>query len=360
MFKCRDEISCLPPYELGGAFADEMKKYRVARVVKLNSNEGPYPPFPDAIEAMKDSLSALNRYPDAAYVALRSALSEKYSIPLECVMVGPGSVNLIRSLALVSVNSGDEVVIPWPSFPPYVLATQIMGGVVRKIPLKNYTHDLTAMLDAIRERTKIVYICNPNNPTGTVITKAELDQYFEKVPPHVLTVLDEAYIDYVEKGDCPDGLDYLNIGKPVIVFRTFSKIYGLAGLRVGYGFADPELAETIRRSQEGFPVNHLAQAAALASLGRDDLVDERVRDNAAGLAYLAAEFDKLGLAYADSYANFVFVDVKQDARQMFQKLMRQGVLVRPGHTYDSPTHIRVTVGTPEENEIFVKALRNSL
>lgn len=360
MFKCRDEVSTLPPYELGGAFAEEMKKYGVARVVKLNSNEGPYPPFPAAIEAMQKAAASSNRYPDPSSHAVRLALAEKYSVPAESIAIGPGSVMLIRALMEVAINPGDEVIIPWPSFPPYLLATHIMGGRIRKVPLVDHTHDLPAMLAAITDKTKVIVICNPNNPTSTIITKSALDDYFEKVPAHILTILDEAYIDYIQDKDCPDGLDYLQIGKPVAVLRTFSKIYGLAGLRVGYGFTSPELAETLRRVQEGFPVSHVAQAAALASLERGDLVAERARLNAEGLAYFAAEFDKLGLSYAKPFANFAFVDVRQDAREMFQKLMRQGVLVRPGATYDSPTYERVTVGTPEENEIFTGALKKAL
>ncbi len=361
MLSYRKEMHLLPPYQLGEAFTEEMKRLGITRVVRLNSNEGPLPPFPAAIEAMQNALVDLNRYPDPTGVELRSMLSEKYGVPAQGIILGGGAVTLIRLVCLVLLSEGDEILMGWPMFPPYLGASIVLGAAVRKIPLlPNLTHDLPAMLDAVTEKTRVVVICNPNNPTGTVVSKAALDEYFRRVPDHVMTVLDEAYIEYANGSGTASGLEYINSGKSIVIFRSFSKAYGLAGARIGYALTSPETAQMMGRAQEGFPVNHVAQAGAMASLGCEEELRERVRSNADGRTYLETGFNRLGLKHAKSAANFVFVDVERDSIEMFHKLMTQGVLVRPGATYSSPSYLRVTVGTPEENEIFLEALGRTL
>ncbi|MCL5959251.1 MAG: histidinol-phosphate transaminase [Chloroflexi bacterium] len=360
MLTYRKEIEKLPPYQVGGAFAAEMKKLGLTRVVKLNSNEGPLQPFPAAIEAMQKAVTALNRYPDPASAELRSRLAEKFSVPAEGIVTGPGATTLIKLLCSILISPGDEMIIGWPMFPPYEAYTVLMGGTVRKMPLPDWTHDLPQMLDAVTERTRILVICNPNNPTGTVVSRKALDDYFERVPAHVMTIVDEAYIDFADKSQTVVGTEYYDCGKPVMILRSFSKVYGLAGIRLGYAMTSPETANWMRRAQEGFPVSHVAQVAGIASLACDDLLRERMQANAEGVSYLESGFDRLGLQHTRSHANFVFVDVERDSMEMFRKLMSHGVLVRPGKTYDCPTHLRITVGSPEENEIFLDALGKSL
>lgn len=360
MVSCRKEIDLLPPYILGESFSAEMKKLGITRVVKLNSNESAWQPFPPAIEAMQRAVSGLNWYPEARCVELKSRLSERYGVPVEGIVVGHGANVLIRLLCMTYLSPGDEVVIPWPTFPPYRIAAALMGATIRLIPLRDWVHDIPAMLDAVNERTKMVFICNPNNPTGTILSKEEIEEYFRRVPEHVMTVLDEAYVEFVDRADGPPSIDYLRAGKPVTIFRSFSKVYALAGARVGYALTSRETAEVMLRAQEGFPVNHVAQAGAVASLGCDDLVAERVKATIDGCRQLENGFDELGLKHTRSSANFVWVDVERDSSEVMRKLMSYGVLVRPGKTYDSPSHIRVTVGTAEENEIFLEALRKVL
>jgi len=360
MVSCRKEIDLLPPYALGEAFSAEMKKLGITRVVKLNSNESAWKPFPAAIEAMQKAASDLNWYPDAHCAELKSLLSEKYGVPVEGIVVGHGANVLIRLLCMTYLSPGDEVIIPWPSFPPYRISVALMGATIRLIPLRDWVHDIPAMLDAVNEKTKMVFVCNPNNPTGTIVSKDEIEEYFRRVPEHVITVLDEAYVEFVDKGDAPPSLDYLRAGNSVAIFRSFSKVYALAGARVGYCLTSRETAQAMLRAQEGFPVNHVAQAGAIASLGCQDLVAERVKATIEGCRQLESGFDKLGLKHTRSSANFVWVEIDGDSLDAFRKLMTQGVLVRPGKTYDSPRHLRVTVGTREENEIFLEALQRIL
>jgi histidinol-phosphate aminotransferase len=350
------------PYEPGKPAEEVQRELGLATVVKLASNEGPHGPFPAAQEALARGVADLNRYPDGGFYRLRHALAERHGVLPEQVAPAAGADGVVLYLSLAALDPGDEVVCGWPSFPSYVLDALKVGAVCRQVPLADDRYDLVAMLGAITRRTKIVYVCNPNNPTGTMVTRAELDAYFERVPDHVLTVLDEAYFEYVEDPDYPDGIEeHVKRGRAVLVLRTFSKIYGLAGLRVGYGVGPAEVVTAIRKVQNAFDVTQPAQDAALASLGDEAEIARRRRLNTEGLEALGGGLAALGLRVAGPpVGNFVYGDVGGDARPVFEALLREGVIVRPLHGFGAPEALRVSVGTPEECAACLAALARVL
>jgi histidinol-phosphate aminotransferase len=328
------------------------------RVVKLASNEGPFGPFPAALEALERSARDLNRYPDGGAYRLRVALAERHGVRFEEVALGAGADGVIDCVTQATLDPGDELVIGWPSFPSYVIDARKLAAVPRTVPLRDGRYDLEALVDAIGPRTKLVCVCHPNNPTGTMNGRAELDAFFERVPEHVLVVLDQAYFEYIDDPDFADGIEeYYKAGRRLLVLRTFSKIYGLAGLRIGYGIGPPEVVTAIGKVRRAFDLSVQAQAAALASLGDDAELARRREANAAGRSAIVRALREAGFDVAEpAVANFVFADVGEDARRLFDALLRQGVIVRPLAGFGAPTAIRVTVGTDEENQIFAEAL----
>lgn len=360
MITFREEMKAIPPYILGGKFTKEMEGHKVTRVVKLNSNEPAYGPFPSAIEAMQKAIFNLNRLPDDGSPELKSKLSKKFGVPPTNICVSAGSWEVLRLLCLACINRGDEVLLGWPAWPPVIKEVQVMGGVCIRIPLANHVFDLPAILARVTERTKMVYVCNPNNPTGTVVTKGQLDDYFERVPDNVVTVVDEAYADYNQNQDWCSAAAYLNSGKPLLVLRSFSKMYGLISGRIGYGLADTEIIENLEKCRPPMNINLVAEVGATLSVDDEETIAQRARANLEQKTYLHREFDKMGLEYTPSEGNFVFVNVKQDSMDIWNRLLAFGVLVRPGKTYDCPTWLRVSIGLPEENEIFIDSLRKVL
>jgi histidinol-phosphate aminotransferase len=350
----------LVPYEPGKPVEEVQRELGLERIVKLASNEGPFGPFPEAQEALARGANELNRYPDGGSYRLRAALAERRDVRFEEVTPGAGSDGIVDCLSQLALDAGDEIVCGWPSFPSYVIYALKLGAVTRQVPLRDHRYDLEAMLDAIGPRTKLVYLCYPNNPTGTMNTRAELDAYFDAVPEHVLTVLDQAYFEYIDDPGYADGIDYLRAGRRVVVLRTFSKIYGLAGLRVGYAVGPEELVAAIGRVRRAFDVNSAAQIAALASLDAAHELERRRAVNADGLVQLERIMREHGLEPAASVANFLFAEVGGDSRPLFEQLLREGVIVRPTSGFGAPGGIRVTVGTPEENELFGAALEKVL
>jgi histidinol-phosphate aminotransferase len=348
----------LVPYEPGKPVEEVQRELGLERVVKLASNEGPYGPFPAAREALARGAEELNRYPDGGAFRLRVALAERHDVRFEQIAPGAGSDGVVDYLSQLALDPGDEVVCGWPSFPSYVIDALKLGAVPRRVALRDHRYDLEAMLEAITPRTKLVYVCHPNNPTGTMNTRAELDDYFDRVPGHVLTVLDQAYAEYIDDPDYPDGVvDYFKAGRRVVVLRTFSKIYGLAGLRVGYAVAPAEVVTAIGKVRRAFDVNSAAQVAALASLDADEELSRRRRENRDGLAQLERIMREHGLEPAGPAAgNFLFAEVGEDSRPLFEQLLREGVIVRPTGGFGAAGAIRVTVGTAEENELFGDAL----
>jgi histidinol-phosphate aminotransferase len=358
----RPAIGPLIPYEPGKPVEEVQRELGLERVVKLASNEGQFGPFPEALEAIARGAHELNRYPDGGAYRLRTALAEKHGVEFGNVAVAAGADAVIMYLSLAVLDPGDEVVCGWPSFPSYVLDAIKLGAEPKRVPLRDYSYDVQRILGEISPRTKIVYLCNPNNPTGKMISRADVETYFERVPGHVLTVLDEAYFEYVDEQDYPDGIEeHVKAGRRVLALRTFSKIYGLAGLRVGYGIGPADVVEAVGKVRNAFDINQSAQDAALASLGNDEEIVRRRALTAEGRAQLAEACAGLGLTVAaPAVANFVYAEVGEDARPVFEALLREGVIVRPLGPFGAPGAIRVTVGTREENDLFAAALERVL
>ena len=354
----RAALDGLVPYEPGKPEEEVQRELGLERVVKLASNEGPWGPFPAALEALSRSAPALNRYPDGGTYHLRNALAERHGVRPEEIVTGAGADAIIGHLSVAALDPGDEIVTGWPSFISYVLDALKLGAVPVRVPLRDHHLDLDAMLAAIGPRTKLVYVATPNNPTGTMTGRAELDAYFDQVPEHVLTVLDQAYLEYIDHPDYPDGIEeYAKRGRRVLVLRTFSKIYGLAGLRVGYGVGSAETIAGIGKVRRAFDVGTQAQVAALASL--DDVAElgRRRTLTATGREELVQTLRAHGLEPAGpAVANFLFAEVGDDARPLFEALLRQGAIVRPMGAFGAPGALRITVGTPEENAFFANAL----
>ena len=353
------------PYEPGKPVEEVQRELGLERVVKLASNEGPFGPLPEALDALAAAAPELNRYPDGGAYRLRAALAERHDVRLEEVALGAGADGVVDCLAQVTLDPGNEIVCGWPSFPSYVLTARKLGADATLIPLRDGRYDLEALLDAVTPRTKLVYVCHPNNPTGTMNTRAELDDYFDRVPEQVLTVLDQAYFEYVDEREYPDAIEeYLKQGRRVIVLRTFSKIFGLAGLRVGYGVAPAEVVTAIGKVRRAFDITSPAQIAGLASLGApgaDVEVERRRRINADGRPAIEGALRDHGLEpVGPAVANFVFAEVGDNSRPLFEQLLEEGVIVRPTAGFGAPGGIRVTVGTPDENAYFREALARVL
>jgi histidinol-phosphate aminotransferase len=346
------------PYEPGKPIEEVQRELGLDRVVKLASNEGPFGPFPTALEALARTSADLNRYPDGGAYRLRAALAERHDLRFEEVAVGAGSDGLVDCLTQAVLDPGDEIVCGWPSFPSYVIDTKKVGAIARAVPLRDHRYDLEGLLAAVTVRTKIVYICHPNNPTGTMNTRAELDGYFDRAPDHVLTVIDQAYLEYIDDPEYPDAVEeYLKRGRAVVVLRTFSKIYGLAGLRVGYGLAPASVVTAIAKVRRAFDITTPAQAAALASLDSPEELERRRRTNEQERPAVERALREGGLVpAAPAVANFLYAEVGDDARPLFEALLREGVIVRPLHGFGAPGAIRVTVGTADENRFFAEAL----
>jgi histidinol-phosphate aminotransferase len=357
----RPAVESLVPYEPGKPVEEVQRELGLDRVVKLASNEGQYGPFPAALEAIERGAPELNRYPDGGAYRLRAALAERHDVGLENVTLAAGADAVIMYLSLATLDPGDEIVCGWPSFPSYVLDALKLGAVVKRVPLTEYRYDVERILAEVGPGTKIVYLCNPNNPTGTMIARGEVDSYFERVPDHVLTVLDEAYFEYLDEPDYPDGIEEsFKTGRRALVLRTFSKIYGLAGLRVGYGIGPAEVVEAIAKVRNAFDINQTAQDAARASLGDDGEIARRRRETAVARGRVEEACRSLGLEVAPAVANFVYAETDGDSRVLFDLLLREGVIVRPLGPFGAPEAIRVTVGTAEENELFAAALERVL
>jgi histidinol-phosphate aminotransferase len=355
-------VNDLVPYEPGKPVEEVQRELGLERVVKLASNEGPFGPFPQAREAIARCVDGLNRYPDGGAYRLRATLAERFDLRFEEVAVGAGSDGLVDCLTQAVLEPGDEIVCGWPSFPSYVIGARKVGAVPRTVPLRDGRYDLDAMLEAVGSRTKLVYVCLPNNPTGTTNTRAELDAWFERVPDHVVTVLDQAYAEYIDDPDYPDGVEeHLKQGRRAVVLRTFSKIYGLAGLRIGYGLAPAPLVTGIGKVRRAFDMTTPALEAALASLDSSDELARRRSRNAQGLAELEGILRAHGLdPIGPAVANFLFAEVGEDSRPFFEQLLREGVIVRPTHGFGAPGAVRVTVGTHEDHEVLADALARVL
>jgi len=353
----RPSVNALTPYQPGKPVEDVQRELGLDRVIKLASNEGPFGPFPAALEAMERASADLNRYPDGGTYRLHAALAERHGVPFEQVVAGAGADGCIDMLSQAILDPGDEVVCGWPSFPSYVIYARKQGAETKLVPLADERYDLDALLAAVTPRTKLVYVCHPNNPTGTMNTAGELDAYFERVPGHVLTVVDQAYFEYIDRPDYPDAVErYAKAGRRVVVLRTFSKIYGLAGLRVGYAVGPRNCIAAMAKVRRPFDVTTPAQVAAVASIGDESELHRRRATNAEGLRRLEQILREHGMEPVPSVGNFVYVETGADANEMFDRLLREGIIVRPLAGFGSATAIRVSVGAPDELDAFAAAL----
>jgi histidinol-phosphate aminotransferase len=353
----RAALAGIVPYEPGKPIEEVQRELGLERVVKLASNEGPYGPFPAALEALERAESDLNRYPDGGAYRLRHALASRHGTRFEEVTVCAGADAVIGFTCLATLDPGDEVVTGWPSFPSYVLDPLKLGALPVRVALREDRLDLEAMLDAITERTKLVFIAAPNNPTGTTSTRDDLDDWFARVPPHVLTVVDQAYFEYIAEPDYPDAIEeYVKAGHRALVLRTFSKLFGLAGLRVGYGVGPEDVVAAIGKVRRAFDVTSAGQEAALASLVESEEIERRRLANREARALLQRALGDNGLPFAaPAVANFVFVRVG-DADAACAALLRRGVIVRPLASFGAPDAVRITVGTPDEIAFLGEAL----
>ncbi len=355
-------VQKLSPYVPGKPVEELAREFglRAEDIVKLASNENPLGPSPLAVEAIKASLPELTRYPDGNGFALKQALSRVFSLQPEQLTLGNGSNDILELVTRAFVSPEHEVVFSEHAFAVYPIVTQAVGAKAVVVPARDWGHDLEAMAAAITPATRLVFIANPNNPTGTWLGKPELEAFLAKVPERVIVVLDEAYTEYVEDADFPRGFDYLTQYPNLLVSRTFSKAYGLAALRVGYAASHPRVADALNRVRQPFNVNSLALAAALASLGDQAYLEASRAINREGMLQLEHGFRELGLSWIPSRGNFVAVDLGCEAAPVFQALLREGVIVRPVANYGMPNHLRVTVGLGMENQRFLEALTKVL
>ncbi len=345
----REVIKSIPEYIPG-------KTPTKPGVIKLASNENPFGPSPKALEAIAKEASRLHVYPDQKSLLLREALAKKLRQADNNIIVGNGSDEIMQLAAATFLRPGEEVIIPENTFSLYNFFAKIFDGQPKFVPLKNNEQDLDAMARAITPKTKLVFLCNPHNPTGTYISNKALEDFLKKVPDKVLVIIDEAYMEYVEAKDFPDALKYVHKGKSILVLRTFSKFYGLAGLRVGYGISHKDIISYMFRAKPPFNVNRLAQAGAKAALEDKEFQKKTYKNNLEGKKYLYAELDKLGLEYKKTESNFIFINLKKSADELFMKMMKQRIIIRPLTSFGLPQAIRVSIGTEEQNEKLISVL----
>lgn len=352
-------IRTLAPYPPGKPIEELEREYGISDSIKLASNENPLGPSPRALAAIQEALSQLHRYPDGSCYYLKRALARKLGVSPDAIVFGNGSNELIELAVRTFLRQGDEAVMADQAFVIYRLVVQAQGGRARVVPLRHYTHNLEAIADAITPATRMVFLANPNNPTGTIFFRDQWEEFLARVPEDVVVVMDEAYFEYVDDPRYPDSLSSHAPTRPLLTLRTFSKIYGLAGLRIGYGVAPPVLVDLMDRVRAPFNVSSLAQAAAIAALEDDEHVERTRRVNREGMEFLRHEFERLGLEYVPSWANFILVRVGNGAR-VYEALLRRGVIVRPMGVYGFPEHVRISVGTQAENERCIAALEQVL
>lgn len=357
----------LHPYLPGKPIGELQRELGLSEIIKLASNENPLGASPLAAAAARDAISDINLYPDDIGFSLRNALAKRYDISADSITLGSGSSDVIDMVARSFLGPGRNAVFSEFSFAMYPIYTQACGAESKVAaaltpgdPNMQYGHDLDAMAAAVDENTRVVFIANPNNPTGTWLNDEALESFLNQLPTDIIVVLDEAYTEYVEEEAYPNGLDWLTKFPNLIVTRTFSKIYGLAGLRVGYGISSPELAALINRVRHPFNVNSAALAAAEASLDDHDFIERSVASNRQGMQQLAKGFLDLGLLTIPSVANFICVELPEGAGQVYTALLKKGVIVRPLTNYRMPQHLRITIGSEDDNQLLLKALASSL
>lgn len=357
MVKQRNAVNNLNPYIPGKPISEVQRELGLERVIKLASNENPLGTSPKASKAVSDWANNMAIYPDGNSTDLKNALSAKLDVGVDQLLFGSGTDQILEIIAQTYINPGDNAIMGYPSFPRYETVVSVMEGEVKNIPLTgDYRMDLNEMLKAVDGRTKIIWLCNPNNPTGTMITAEEQMDFIKKVPKNVLLILDEAYYEYALGGDYPDSIKYLKEFDNLLILRTFSKAYGLAGLRIGYAVSNKEVIGYLNRVRGPFNTNAAAQIAAIAALDDEGFIHRSMENNKKGKEYLYSSFKEMGLYYVPTHANFMMVKVGLPSDLVFKELLKKGLIIRSGDIFGMDDWIRLTIGTPEENEIFIKAL----
>ena len=356
MINVPEHIKSLTPYVPGKPIEELERELGITGCIKLASNENPLGPSPKAVAAIKKAAEGLNRYPDGGGFYLSQALTKKYGVDPGQIILGNGSNELIELVVRTFVQPGDEIISADPSFVVYTMITQAGGGTNVIVQCKDMRHDLEAIAERITPKTTIVFIANPNNPTGTMNSKAEMDHFMKRVPERVIVAMDDAYCEYVTHADYPDSLDYLKEGRNVLVLRTFSKIYGLAGLRIGYGITTPEIAGLMNKVRQPFNTNSLAQIGAVAALADRKHVERSIANNNEGRQFLSQTFGRLGVSFIPTEANFILFETARDGQELYAALLKRGVIIRPM----GGNRLRVTIGLPEENKRFADELEKIL
>ena len=353
-------IPGLNPYVPGKPISELERELGISNSIKLASNENPLGCSDRVRAAIEKELPDLARYPDGGGFALRNALAQKHELDAGCITLGNGSNDVLDMVARVFLESGEESLFSEHAFAVYPISSQAMGATLKVAPAKDYGCDLDAILERTTGRTRVIWIANPNNPTGTWIPGKELHAFIAKLPESCMVVVDEAYIEYVKEPDYPDASQWLAEFPNLIVTRTFSKAYGLASLRVGYALSHPHVAELLNRVRQPFNVNSMAQAAALVALQDQAFIERVVKLNTAGMKQLIDGFEAMGLDYIPSVGNFVCVDVGRPAPEVDQALLREGCITRPVANYGLPNHLRISIGLAEENQRLLEALKKVL
>jgi len=361
VIKPREFIEKIKPYKPGKPIEEVVRELNLkCEVIKLASNENPLGTSPLAIKAMRKALRETFLYPDDNCFYLKNALAQKLNISPDEIIVGNGSVEIIPLIALAYLNPEDSAIVGRGAFIWYKIAVNIAGAQLIETPMNNYRHDLKAMAKAIQKNTKLIFMDNPNNPTGTMVTKKELEEFLKEIPDNILVVMDEAYREYIDDPDYPDSLNIFKRIKNLLILRTFSKIYGLAGIRLGYGIAQKEIITNLMKLRINFNVNRVSQAAGIAALDDDEFVKKSKIVNNEGKKFLYDAFKKLGLFYLPTYANFIFVDFPKDSQIIYEALLKKGIITRTIKEYGFPNALRITIGTEKQNRRLIKALKEVL
>ncbi|MBI9091197.1 MAG: histidinol-phosphate transaminase [Desulfobacterium sp.] len=355
-----EQILSIAPYEPGKPIEEIEREYGIEKSVKLASNENPLGPSPMAVAAVQENIGNMHRYPDGSWHRLRAKLAEKYGVNQDTIIIGNGSDDIIAILCHAFLDSGDNAVMPFPSFLMYDISVRAAGGIPVRAPINGMTIDLDAVAGAITPRTRMVFLTNPNNPTGSHFSKTDFEGFLKDVPENVLVIVDEAYAEFVRDPDAYNALETPLADPRIVCLRTFSKAYGLAGFRVGYGIMDPSVADILHRVRQPFNVNSLAQVAAAAALDDVVFLEESIKVMLEGVDYLETELTAMGLTVHPTQANFFLVDVKTDAAKVFQELLKYGVIVRAMGSYGYDTCLRVNAGLDAENKTFIAALKQVL
>ncbi|MEA3361450.1 MAG: histidinol-phosphate transaminase [Thermodesulfobacteriota bacterium] len=353
-------IKELTPYPPGKPIEELEREYGITGSIKLASNENPLGPSPKAARAIKESINKINRYPDSSGYYLKNSLAKKFGFPMANIILGNGSDEIIKLIAHAFLSTDDEVIIPFPTFLMYEKNTQSFQGKIIRIPLTNFFVDLPSILRAVSDKTKIIFLNNPNNPTGTALTIKEISHFLQSTPKEVIVVLDEAYIEFATDKNIESGICLLKSNPNLVILRTFSKLYGLAGLRIGYGFSSEDLINGLNLVQQPFSTNYMAQIGAVAALNDNVFVKKTLALTVEGLKFLYSQLNRMGLDYITTQTNFFMIKTPIGAKDTYKRMLKEGVIIRSMEDFGMKDFIRISVGLPEENERFIKTLKKIL